>query len=77
MLGRQSVEPLLHEELLMLQLALLQFALEDGIVFYLLDKSVSDLIHLILKSNVFFLNAAEVAYDVSEQLLLLLAALLG
>ena len=46
MLGGQSVEPLLHEELLMHQLALLQFALEDGIVFDLLAQSISDLIHL-------------------------------
>ena len=46
MLGRQSIEPLLHEELMMLQLALLQFALEDGVVFYLLDKTICDLIDL-------------------------------
>jgi len=61
----------------MLQLTLLQSALEDGVVFDLLAQSVGDLIHLILESNVFILNTTKVAHDVTEQLLLLLAALLG
>lgn len=37
---------MLQQELLILELALLQFALEDGVLLDLLAESVSDLIHL-------------------------------
>ena len=51
MLRSQLIDPLLRQELLMLQLALLQFTLEDGIVFNLLAQSSSDLIHLQLRRS--------------------------